>query len=91
MEALPTVTNWSWLPWVLPGFSIESPTSWKPPQCSPKQTGMVGYLTGRPIIQVRDGGASSKVIVIKKSSESGYVMKAKPKDFANGVNVVVRE
>lgn len=46
----------SWFTWDFPGFSTESPTSWKPPLLSPRQTGTVGHLIGRPIIQMRDGG-----------------------------------
>ena len=40
---------------------------------------------------MREGGTCIKVMVMEKWSDSGYVLKAKPEDFATGVNVGVRE
>lgn len=40
---------------------------------------------------MREDGACTGVMVMAHWSDSGHVLKAKPKDFATGVNVGVRE
>lgn len=40
---------------------------------------------------MREDGACTKAMVMAQWSDSGHVLNAKPKDFATGVNVGVRE